>query len=151
MISAIGTILLSLVGGGAAGALVTWWLRTHGEVVCEVEPSWSGGSPGGSNETRHFRIKLQNRRDVDVGIWNVRVAFSKEGQEPREVTPSFADTGEPADVVHLPSRVPVSRVMVVTVGGDFLQAAKEADKTEVVMTVIREGERREHLPRWDDI
>ncbi len=148
MMVTIASFLLSLFGGGVAGAAVTWWLRTRGEVVCEIDPSWTGGSKGGSNEERHFRVKFQNRRDVDVGIWDFRVVFSREGQEPLEAPPNFADTRNPVDVMHLPSRVPISRILTVTIGGEFLRAALEADKTELVMTVVGEGERREELPHW---
>jgi hypothetical protein len=133
-------------------------LREQGEVVCQVSSDWIRGSPrSDAGETRDFRVRFRNEKDVSVTLWDFYAEFSKEGEEltsfePTRVEPTRVDGSETAEVepVNLLPREAIYIDMTLAATGDDLQRVKEADKVELVMTVAGGEEKRKELPLWND-
>ncbi len=144
-----GAIVGGLIGliTSQAALFVSRYLRERGKVICEVD-AWVGSATGGDPERRHLRVRIQNTREVDVGLWGIRVVFSKRGEQQLALPLRFANDGRDVEVWHLPSKVPISRVLEVVAGADHFQIAREADKAELVMIMAGEGEYRRELPHW---
>ncbi len=144
-----GALVVGLIGlvSSLVVLFAARYLRERGEVICEVD-GWMGGSLSVDLEERHFRVKLQNKKDVGVDLWSVRAVFYVEGEQPLFLPPRFADTGQDVEVMNLPPREAISRMMLVEAGADHLRIAREAERAELVMGVAGGGELRRSLPHW---
>jgi hypothetical protein len=138
--------------GVAVGLLGERWVRSLGKVRCNID-SWAAWTSGGEVEERRIEVTFLNEKDLNAVVWDIRVEFHKQGQDPLRPNITFVDEVSrwwPMSAVNLPSRVAVSRSIKVELSGYDLQAAKEADRAEFVAIILPGvGEKREELrPPW---
>jgi hypothetical protein len=145
--SIAGTLLGTLLG-----LFGERWMRRWGDVRCNID-SWVAWTSGGEVEERRVEVTFLNEKDLNAVVWDIRVEFHKQGQDPLRPNITFVDELSrwwPVGMVNLPSWVAVSRSIKVELSGDDLRAAKEADRAEFVAAIVPGvGEKREELqPPW---
>lgn len=116
--SIVGTLL-----GVVAGLFGERWVRSWGEVRCEIA-DWTinVGALAGPEESL-LEVRFLNEKELPVVVWELRMEFYK-GGEPLEAwahpTTQFVDevTGRrsPLGPVNLPPRVAVSRTISLAAG-----------------------------------
>jgi hypothetical protein len=120
-LEAVGNLLLSLIGGGIAGAVVTYLFQTRGKIILQAsrwEPLKSGKRPSGYR----FHIVAYNTALMPDGISECRVVFGRDGSELFTSRPKrenwkaaqewLFDGGplpyrQPLEIIELPPRTPV--------------------------------------------
>lgn len=172
------------IAGGVVGGIFTLlgvvtglfgerWVRSRGEVRCEID--WSTGlgaaTPEGGTQVwdRLLELTFLNRKDVPVTVWAMEVVFYKddkplsEGEGPHVSFINEQDQTSPMGTVNLPSHEPVTRKLVVELGTpaefgrrvrspdpDKLRVVQKAERVEFVARMVGARDIRENLTRWQD-
>jgi hypothetical protein len=166
-----GTVAGALLGA-LAGLFGARWVRTWGEVRCEIEWWPTRGTTNASRPSgnqfleRQLKATFLNRKDVPVTIWDIQVVFYKDGQPLDEAQRPYiglADSPQksPFDFVNLPPHIPTARTLSVdpqhSAADDRQQAianqraVEEADRVEFVATIdAARGTLKGDLALWDD-
>jgi hypothetical protein len=170
---AVGVLsILGALGGALVGLFGERWVRSRGEVRCEIH--WRTGSGASTPEGAEFwdrllELTFLNRKDVPVTVWTMQVVFYKddkplnEGEHPHASFINEQDQTWPVGPVNLPSHVPVTRKLVVELGTptpgrrlmsspdpDKLRAVQEADRVEFVARMVGARDISKNLTRWQD-
>ncbi len=129
-------------------------LREQGEVICQLS-AWNDGGDARPGEYRIFEARFYNKKDVSIALWDFKAEFSEfEGGEERvslELRRAEAGRSFELEPLNLLSREAIYLDLVVVADGDDLQRVREANKAELVMTVVGGEELRKELPRWSDL
>lgn len=157
-LQAAGSLLLSLIGGGIAGALVTNYLQNRGDISLTAS-RWmalEGGDKQPSVGYR-FHIVAYNETAMPDGLSECRVVFSKGGEELFTSRPKrenregvhaliFEDGPPPyrppLEVIELPPRTPIHVEVRGRVEEPDATRIRKSDKAEFVARSPSKGEKR---------
>jgi len=146
------------VVGAVVGLVGGRWVRSWGEVLCEVD-SWHAWGTGGQLaggyigvEERRLEVTFLNQKDVPVTVWDMQLAFYK-GDRPLEAWAyphlEFVDEQarrEPLGRVDLPPRVSVPLAIHATLGrADKREAMEGVDRAEFVASIVGAKDIRREL------
>lgn len=156
----VANLILSLIGGGIAGALVTYLLQSRGKIV--VNPTqWQTSVQQESSYRYTFRITAYNTALVPDGLADCRIVLLREGEELLVDRPKLENREgmhemifgggnlpyrPPLSVIELPPRTPVYREIVGTLtGNEDFEKARQCDGVEFVGYSTSRGEVRTEI------
>ena len=147
--SIVGTLL-----GVVAGLFGERWVRSWGEVQCEMA-DWriNVGTSAGPEESQ-LEVRFLNEKELPVVVWELRVEFYKGGESLEDwahPTALFVDevTGHrrsPLGPVNLPPRLAVTRTISLVAGSE--ERRRElgtADRAVFVAHISGAEDKREEL------
>lgn len=149
-----GPIVGGLIGvvASAVTLLGQYYLRRSDPLWWQISEAWSSSKDGVISSQRTFMVRIINTREVGTALWNVRVVFYKNDQEPFAVTPTLSQ-GEKSliEVIDLPSQQTVTlhlRVEFRTNDVASIEKVKNADKVKLLADIPGESPFEEDLPAW---
>ena len=153
-----------IVGGliGVVASVVTlfgqYYLRRSDPLIWDIK-AWSASQDGALNTWRDFVVRILNTREIGTALWNVRVVFYKDSEQPFGVTPRLS-VGEVSEqrlieVIDLPPQETVTRHLRVSFPSNevaSIDKVKNADRVKLVADIPGEGKNvfEEDLSLWSD-
>lgn len=158
-LSTVGSLLFSLVGGGIAGALVTYLLQTRGKISVQTS-RWEYFPRDGRPSGYRFHIVAYNTAILPDGLSDCCVVFSRDSKElltsrpkreNREGKHEMVFEGgslpykPPLEVIELPPRTPVHVEVVGTFEDAEADEACRSDRVEFFGRSPSKGEIRQEV------
>ena len=147
----MGQLLMSLIGGGIAGAAVTYYLQNRGQIRLHAsrwEASYSRDDEAKPVEFE-FHIVVYNESAMPGGVWDCRVVFSKAGEDlfvshlheldmdrmVEIIENASLPYSPPLEVIELPPRTPVHLWVAGTIEDADKDKVRQSDKAWFVATM----------------